>query len=297
MPGFTVSSTQEKTPFLERVIVIFRMVKFSHTIFALPVALMSTLIASGGWPPADKLFFIILAMIGARNGAMAFNRLVDIEFDRNNPRTMDRALPQGKLSPNQVKLFIVACSALFIGAAYCLGRLAFILSPFMLIVICFYSYTKRFTSYSHLFLGVALGLAPIGAWIGIRDSLSLIPVVLGLAVVFWVAGFDIIYACQDVEYDQNVGLHSIPQKFGLSRALCISAVFHLITILLLLWIKPLAQLGSFYSLGVLGVTSLLIYEHYLVRPHDLSRVDQAFCMVNAMVSIVLLFGTSLDYFL
>ena len=274
--------------------VILRMVKFSHTVFALPVALMSAFLASDGWPSMEKLLLIVLAMVGARNAAMAFNRLVDLEYDRANPRTRQRALPRGELSLRQVRLFIVACSALFIGAAYLLGRLAFILSPFTLLVLFFYSYTKRFTSCSHLFLGVALGLAPLGAWVGVRDSLSLIPLVLGLAVLFWVAGFDIIYACQDLDFDRRTGLHSIPRRFGLRGALWLSALFHLATAGLLLWVMFLARLGGYYFLGWLGVSVLLIYEHYLVSPADLSRLGKAFFLVNSLVSVVLCLGTLLD---
>jgi len=294
MSELAITFVQGKNTLWKKLVTILQMVKFSHTVFALPIALMSAFLASEGWPPTSKLVLIILAMAGARNAAMAFNRLVDMEYDRINPRTGNRALPQGKLSCNQVKVFIFACSALFIGSAYLLGRLAFILSPVALAIIFFYSYTKRFTAYSHLFLGVALGLAPLGAWVGIKDSLSLVPLVLGLAIVFWVAGFDILYACQDVEFDRQTGLHSIPQRFGIGPALRISAGFHLATVGLLLWVMSSAQLGFFYFLGWLGVTLLLAYEHYLVRPHDLSGLNKAFCSVNALVSIILFLGTTLD---
>ncbi len=286
---------KEKLPVWRKIVVILQMVKFSHTVFALPIALMSAFIASGGWVPTRRLVLIVLAMVGARNGGMAFNRLVDMKYDSLNPRTSERALPKGQLSQLQVCLFIFACSVLYFVSAYLIGNLAFLLSPVIIAVIFSYSYTKRFTTYSHLFLGIALGLAPVGAWIAIKDSIDLLPVVLGLAVVFWVAGFDIIYACQDADFDREIGLHSIPQRFGVGRALFISASFHLITAGLLFWVKSLARLGDFYLIGWLGVSFLLFYEHYLVRPNDLSRVNQAFCLVNAMVSVVLFLGTTLDY--
>ncbi|MBI5789370.1 MAG: UbiA family prenyltransferase [Candidatus Schekmanbacteria bacterium] len=287
----------KRSPGDAKIVTILTMVKFSHTIFALPMALMSALLAvSGGWPSAEKLILIVLAMIGARNGAMAFNRLADEKFDAANPRTKDRALPQGKLTRQQIWWFVIFCSLLFFAAAYFLGRLAFYLSPLALAIIFFYSYTKRFTHYAHIVLGISLGLAPMGAWIGIRDSLDLIPLLLGITVIFWVAGFDIIYACQDTEFDTRAGLHSVPQYFGVRRALIISAVFHLITLGLLYWIKTLAGLGIFYSLAWMSVAGLLTYEHCLVKPNDLKHVNQAFAIVNGMVSVVLFFGTLLDRF-
>jgi len=275
----------------EKTKIILEMVKFPHTVFALPMALVSAFLAVRGLPRWDKLLLIILAMIGARNGAMAFNRLADAKYDALNPRTKKRALPQGHISKFQVGIFIGACSALFIFSAYLLNPLAFWLSFPTLIIIYTYSYTKRFTPYSHLILGVCLGLAPVGAWIGITGNISAISIVLGLAVVFWVAGFDILYACQDIEFDQQVGLYSIPSYLGLSRALWLSALFHLIMFVLLIWLKYLAQLGIIYNTGLVLIGLLLLYEHYLVRPHDLSRINVAFCTVNGVISVALLFFT------
>ncbi len=277
--------------------ILLEMVKFPHTIFALPLAFMSALLAEApGLPPMGKLFWILVAMIGARNGAMAFNRLVDVRYDARNPRTSNRALPSGKLSRWQVWLFIIACILLFEVAAYMLNPLALALSPLALFIIFAYSYTKRFTAASHIFLGISLGLAPIGAWIGITGDVDTVPILLGAATIFWVAGFDIIYSCQDADFDRQVGLCSIPQKLGLGWALFLSATFHLITIGLLIGVKFAAGLGGYYTLGLVIVAILLCYEHLVVTPGDLSRVNQAFAMVNGWVSVVLLVATMLDCF-
>ncbi len=280
----------------EKTALILEMVKFPHTIFALPVALMATFLAARGWPAWDKLGLIILAMTGARNGAMAFNRLADAKYDAQNPRTAMRALPAGKLSDLQVIVFIVACSILFVCSAYFLGPLPFALSLVALAIIYTYSYTKRFTAYSHLFLGLCLGVAPIGAWIGIRGTIEALPVFIALATLFWVAGFDIIYACLDADCDQRAGLHSIPQRFGLRRALGISAALYGFMFIILVFIMYLGQLHLIYGFGLLVIGGLLAFQHIIVKPHDLSRANLAFCTINGIISLTLLLFTVADIF-
>ncbi len=280
----------------KRTALILDMVKFPHTIFALPVALMATFLAARGWPAWDKLGLIILAMTGARNGAMAFNRLADTKYDVQNPRTCTRALPAGKISSLQVTIFITICSTLFILSAYLLGPLPFALSPVALAVIYTYSYTKRFTSYSHLFLGLSLGIAPIGAWIGIRGRIEPLPLFIALATLLWVAGFDIIYSCLDADFDHRVGLYSIPQRFGLRRALQISAVLYALMFAVLVLIMYLGQLHIIYGFGLLVIGGLLIYQHIIVKPNDLSRANLAFCTINGIISMVLFLFTVTDLF-
>jgi 4-hydroxybenzoate polyprenyltransferase len=278
----------------EKTKLILEMVKFPHTIFALPMALMAAFLAAGGWPAWEKLGLITLAMIGARNGAMAFNRLVDAKFDAQNPRTRNRALPAGTISAPQVIIFVIVCSALFFFSAYLLGPLAFALSPVALGLIFGYSFTKRFTPFSHIVLGLCLGLAPVGAWVGIRNKIELLPLLITLATLLWVAGFDIIYACTDVEFDRRVGLHSIPKHFGLRGGLFISAVLHVFMFGVLLWIMYLGQLGLIYGIGLVIVGGLLIWQHMIVKPHDLSRADQAFFTVNGFISIIIFLFTAGD---
>jgi 4-hydroxybenzoate polyprenyltransferase len=233
-------------------------------------------------------------MIGARSAAMAFNRLVDWQFDAANPRTQNRALPQGLVSQSYVIAFIFGASMLFVFAAYHLNNLSFLLAPIALAIVFFYSYTKRFTALSHLFLGLALACAPIGAWIAIRGDLTAIPLMLGLAVGLWVAGFDVIYACQDVDFDRKTGLYSLPQRFGIRQALITSALMHVGTILLLVWIMHGCGLGWLSYVGVLIVAALLVYEHSIVKPDDLSRVNTAFFTINGFISILLFVITTID---
>ena len=273
------------------------MIKFEHTVFALPFALMAAMLAAGGVPSWPVLLWILLAMVGARSSAMAFNRLVDYEFDRRNPRTASRALPAGLLTPVQVWLFVLATTALFFLAAWRLNPLALALSPVALAVIWGYSFTKRFTSLCHVFLGLAIGIAPSAAWIAVRGSLDWAPVLLTAAVVLWVGGFDVIYACQDVEFDRSTGLRSLPARLGIGRALALSRLMHVATVLLLLALPQLAPLGVVYYAGVAVVAALLAYEHSLVKPHDLSRVNAAFFTVNGFVSIGLLLFTAADLLL
>ena len=280
----------------EKVRVFFNLVKFSHTVFALPFALTSAFVAAGGVPPLATLMWILLAMVSARTAAMAFNRLVDADIDAQNPRTADRALPRGTVRRREVAGLIIVSGAIFVFAASRLNPLCFALSPVALIVILGYSYLKRFTQWTHVFLGVALAIAPIGAWIAVRGQFGLFPVVLGLAVVLWVAGFDIIYACQDVEFDARHRLFSFPQKYGLANALKLSALLHLGAAAALLSLVSFPSLGLLYLIGVLIVSALLLYEHTLVKPHDLSKADSAFFTVNGLIAIVLMCFAIADLF-
>jgi len=270
------------------------MIKFEHTVFALPFTLLSALLASGGWPSAYKLLWILVAMVGARSAAMAFNRITDCRLDAENPRTRMRALPIGQVSLGFASGFTMFSSLIFVLAARQLNPLCFSLSAPVLIILFAYSYTKRFTHFSHLVLGLCLGLAPIGAWIAIRGDIHLTPLLLGLIVLLWTAGFDIIYACQDVDFDRHRHLFSIPSRFGIHRALKISSSLHAFMLLLLLLLIMLENLSWISLAGVGLVTCLIWYEHHLVRPEDLSKVNQAFFTVNGYISILLFLVVGLD---
>jgi 4-hydroxybenzoate polyprenyltransferase len=273
------------------------MIKVEHSVFALPFALISALVAAKGLPQWRILLWIVIAMISARSCAMAFNRVSDLNFDRQNPRTKNWPLAAGLLSARFVLLFIFICSSIFIYAAYQLNHLAFLLSPIALLIIFFYSFTKRFTALSHWFIGLALGVAPMGAWVAVRGTIEFLPAWLSLAILFWTAGFDLIYSCQDAEFDRNHNLHSIPSRFGIPTALMLSNLCHLITILLLCIFGYQAGLHLWYFAGVGIVAILLFYEHTLVGPNDLSRVNEAFFTVNGLISVLLLVFSSLDLYL
>ena len=268
--------------------IILDMIKFEHTIFMLPFAIMSAFIASEGFPAPDKIGWILVAMVGARSCAMAFNRLADAKIDKANPRTAIRAIPTGKIGKKEVWVFTLVSAALLVFAAYKLNQLAFALSPVALAVIMGYSYTKRFTSLSHLWLGISLSIAPIGAWIAIKGRFDWTPMLIGLAVLLWTAGFDIIYACQDLDFDRRHGLYSIPTRLGIRGALWLSSVLHVVTVAILIAIMPLTDFGLLYLVGVGIVSVILIYEHVIVKPNDLSRVNLAFFTLNGMVSLVLM---------
>ncbi|MFN8006497.1 MAG: UbiA-like polyprenyltransferase [Terriglobia bacterium] len=270
------------------------MIKFEHTLFALPFALLSAILAANGLPPFPKLGWIVMAMVGARSAAMTFNRIADWKIDAANPRTRNRALPAGLLSRAFAIAFTVAMSLLFMLAASRLNRLCFWLSVPVLLILFFYSYTKRFTNYSHLVLGFCLGMAPMGAWIAIRGEISLTPLLLCLIVTLWTAGFDIIYACQDTEFDRGRNLYSVPKRFGVKAALSISTGLHAFMLLLLLFLLHLEALGWISLLGIGIVAALLVYEHRLVRPDDLSRVNAAFFTVNGYISLLLLVALGID---
>ena len=282
------------TGLLKRLRIVLEMVKFEHTIFALPFAFLGALLAVRGMPRPAQIGWILLAMVGARTAAMAFNRLVDLPFDARNPRTANRALPKKQVTKGFVVACVIVSSALLIFAASRLNRLSLELSPVALGIVLFYSLTKRFTWWTHLFLGLALACAPIGAWIALKGTLTLTPLVLGLAVVLWVAAFDLIYSCQDVEFDRGEPLYSIPKRFGVAASLWISAALHLIMVgilALLFWREGLG-ITSFLGLGV--VAALLAYEHTLVRPADLSRANTAFFTINGWISVLLFVTTMVD---
>ena len=263
------------------------MIKFSHTLFALPFALYSAVLAAEGWPSAATLTKIVIAMVGARSAAMAHNRLADRRIDAANPRTASRALPSGTLSVGFVRTFLVVAIVVFLGAAASLNRLTLLLSPLALGLLLLYAYTKRFTALSHLVLGLCLALAPVGAWIAVRGSVSALPILLGLAVLFWTAGFDVIYSLQDEEFDRRQGLRSIPALLGARGALVVSALFHLAMAVLLLAVWRVSGSGTLLLVGIGATVAALVYQHAIVRPGDLSRVDAAFFTANGFVSIAL----------
>ncbi|HEY1657536.1 MAG TPA: UbiA-like polyprenyltransferase [Candidatus Sulfotelmatobacter sp.] len=273
-------------PVLHNLRVTLEMIKWEHSIFALPFALCGAMLAASGLPTAHQLFWIIVAMVAARSAAMAFNRLVDATIDAANPRTQMRALPAGHLSPAFVSTFVVVSCAVFVLASWQLNRLAFVLSPVALAVLLLYSYTKRFTRFSHLALGFALGIAPAAAWIAVRGSLDPRILLLTAAVMFWVAGFDVLYACQDFDFDRNAGLHSIPRHVGIRNALWIARGFHVVMLILLLALLPAFGLGKLALAGVVAVLLLLLYEHSLVKSDDLSRLNAAFFTMNGVISVV-----------
>ena len=264
------------------------MIKLEHSVFALPFALLGALLAARGWPTGQQLFWIVVAMMGARSAAMSFNRLIDRRIDADNPRTATRALPTGALSVGFVYGFAVISSAVLIFAAHQLNPLAFQLSPAALAVLYVYSYTKRFTILSHFVLGFCLGMAPAAAWIAVRGALDPGILLLTAAVTLWTAGFDILYACQDVEFDRRVGLHSVPQRWGIARALQVSSGLHIAMLLLLLWLAQLSDLGWISLAGLMITAALLIYEHQLVKPADLSRLNAAFFNTNGWIGMLLL---------
>ena len=273
--------------FIRKLNIVFADIKIQHTVFALPFAVMSAFLAAEGMPDWDKLLWIFAAMFGARNAAMAFNRIADAQLDRLNPRTRDRALPSGKASVRQYWFFLTVSTALFVFAAFMLNRLAFYLSPVALLVVFGYSFAKRFTSFSHLVLGLAIAIAPVGAWVAIREEISFLSLLLGTAVMFWLTGFDIIYSCLDVESDRKNKLRSIPERFGVKVALRMAAVSHIIMVLFLLTLMISPLLGMTYGIGVALTAGLLWYEHSLVSGSDLSKVNVAFFNVNGVISIML----------
>jgi 4-hydroxybenzoate polyprenyltransferase len=273
-------------PILQNLRVTLEMIKWEHSIFALPFALCGAMLAAGGFPAAHQLLWIIVAMIAARSAAMAFNRLADASIDAANPRTRARALPAGHLTPAFVVTFVVVSSAIFIVAAGQLNRLTLWLSPVALAVLLLYSYTKRFTRWSHLVLGFTLGIAPAAAWIAVRGSLDLRILLLTAAVTFWVGGFDVLYACQDFEFDREAGLHSIPRFLGIARALWVARIFHLIMLSLLIALLWSFGLGKFAMVGVAVVAALLAYEHSLVSADDLSKLNAAFFTLNGVISVL-----------
>ncbi|MBC7807989.1 MAG: UbiA family prenyltransferase [Akkermansiaceae bacterium] len=293
----TTAPDAPRTP-LAKLCVVLEMIKIEHTLFALPFALLGALLAAKGVPSLTQIVLICLAMVGARSAAMAFNRLVDRDYDAKNPRTSGRAIPAGLLSVPFVTGFTIASSALLIGASALLNPLALLLSPVALALVFFYSLTKRFTAWSHAWLGVALAVAPVGAWVAVRGSLTeWTPFLIGAAVVCWLIGFDIIYALQDVDFDKESGLNSVPAKYGAQNALLIGRFAHASMIGFLVLVGSAAHLGAWYYVGV-GLAALLIaVEHAIIHPDDLRRLNIAFFNVNIAVSMGLLFFTALDVLL
>jgi 4-hydroxybenzoate polyprenyltransferase len=273
-------------PLLRNLKITLEMIKWEHSIFALPFALCGAMLAAGGWPAWRPLAWIIVAMVSARSAAMAFNRLADASIDAANPRTATRALPVGQLSSAFVSTFVVIACSVFIFAASQLNRLTLWLSPVALAIVLLYSYTKRFTRWSHLFLGLALGVAPAAAWIAIRGSLDPRILLLTAAVTFWVGGFDVIYACQDFDFDRGHGLHSVPRFFGIRNALIVARAFHLIMLGLLIALVIVFGLGKVAVVGITAVAALLAYEHSLVRHDDLSKLNAAFFTMNGVIAVV-----------
>lgn len=273
-------------PVLHNLRLTMEMIKWEHSIFALPFALCGAMLAANGFPTLHQLIWIIVAMVAARSAAMAFNRLADATIDAANPRTSTRALPAGHLTPAFVTTFVVVSSAIFILAAGELNRLALWLSPVALAVLLLYSYTKRFTRWSHLVLGFALGIAPAAAWIAVRGSLDPRILLLTAAVTFWVGGFDVLYACQDFDFDRQSGLHSIPRFLGIRSALWVARGFHVIMLLLLVAVLWSFGLGRLATVGVIVVAALLGYEHSLVSANDLSKLNAAFFTMNGVISIL-----------
>lgn len=273
-------------------------IKFEHTVFALPFALISLLVAAGGHPAPNTLLWVLVAMVGARSAAMAFNRLVDRRLDAANPRTSDRHLPQGTVSVAGAAVFTLLGAAVLVLAAWRLNALCLALSPVALLVTLGYSYTKRFTALSHLVLGLGLGIAPVGAWLAVTGAFAPFPLWLSAAVMFWVAGFDTIYACQDVDHDRQAGLHSLAARLGTGRALVLSRVFHVLAIACMAAaFRRAAPLGPVSLAGVAVMTGLLAWEQALVRGGDLRRLNRAFFEINSWVGMVLLAVVIVDLYL
>lgn len=262
------------------------MIKWEHSVFALPFALSGAMLAAAGWPSIAQICWIVVCMVSARSAAMAFNRLADAKIDAANPRTATRAIPAGVLSQRFVAMFVVVSCAIFVTAAGQLNRLALLLSPLALAVILLYSYTKRFTRWSHIVLGFGLGIAPAAAWIGVRGSLDSRILLLTAAVTFWVAGFDVLYACQDVDFDRANALNSIPQAWGIPRALWLARTLHVLMLGLLIALVLSFGLGKIAIAGVAIVALLLGYEHSLVSSNDLSKLNAAFFTMNGVISVV-----------
>ncbi len=281
----------------EKIVLYLRMIKFPHSIFALPFAFTGALMAAEGIPPLGKIFWITLAMVGARSGAMGLNRIIDRNIDRANPRTRNRELPQGAIMVSEAVLFSVVSFLVFIFAAYMLNPLCLKLSPIAIAVLFIYSYTKRFTWTTHFVLGLALSAAPLGAWIAVRGTFDVEILPITVAIIFWLAGFDIFYALQDIEFDKSHGLFSIPRRFGIRKSLLLARIFHLIALSLLLFSGILFKLGNFYWLGMMVVAGMFIYEHSLVKENDLSKLDIAFFNMNGYISITVFVFTLLDYIL
>ncbi len=273
------------------------MIKFEHTVFALPFALVSLLLATKGHLTWHLVLWVVVAMVGARTGAMGFNRIIDAEFDRRNPRTRNRAIPAGRISRRSALIISLTAFGLFVIAAAMLNTACLLASPFAIIVLIGYSYTKRYTSYSHLVLGFAISGAPLGAWMAATGTVSIPAIILSIAVLCWIAGFDILYSLQDVEFDRKTGLHSIPAAVGIAPALWISRLLHFLSIVFLASLAKLLPTGALYLIGVAAVGGLLVYEHLLIHPNDLSKINTAFFTINGLISMMFLAFVMVDTYL
>lgn len=285
------------TALLDKIKTLLEMIKFSHTIFAFPFALMGAILASlasGQAPTIAQIVWICVAMVGARSGAMGLNRIIDARIDKDNPRTAERHIPAGKISLTEAWVFVAVSFAILLLAAWMLNPLCFYLAPVVFFFFALYAYSKRFTALAHVVLGICLAAAPIGAWIALRGDVGWQVLVLGLAVLFWVGGFDIFYALQDLEYDREKGLHSIPSKLGIKHSLLLVKVFHGMMVFLLLLLLIGTGLGWIYFIGVLAVSAMLVYEHRLVKPDDFSRIDAAFFNMNGYISVTIFAFTLID---
>ena len=277
--------------------VTLEMIKWEHSIFALPFALTAAVLAANGWPAWRVLIWIVVCMVSARSAAMAFNRYADAELDAANPRTAMRALPAGTLSRGFVGGFVVLSAVIFLAACAMLNRLTLELAPLVLVIVLGYSYMKRITRWSHLVLGLALGIAPSAAWIAVRGTLDVRIMVLTAAVLLWVGGFDMLYACQDFEHDRSVGLRSVPQAFGLDRAFMLARLMHLAMLGMLVWLSVLFGLGRVAWVGIFLVAALLLYEHSIVSPRDLRRMNAAFFTLNGVISVIFFVFVAADVLL
>jgi len=283
--------------FLSRAVLYLRMIKISHSIFALPFAFTGAVLAASGIPSFHQILWIALAMIGARSGAMGLNRIIDRNIDKANPRTQNREIPSGKIKVFDAALFTVISFALMVFSAYQLNTLCLWLSPLAIAVLFIYSYTKRFTWLSHFFLGFAISGAPLGAWIAVRGTFDFEILPLCIGVVFWLAGFDTLYALQDIDFDKRHGLHSIPKRFGIDKSLLLARIFHSITVFMLVLTGMFFGLGISFWIGIILVVGMLVYEHSLVKPTDLSKLDIAFFNMNGYISITVFVFTFISVML
>jgi len=274
------------------------MIKFEHTIFALPFAFMGALVGSvtvnGELPSWGQIGWVLVALIGARSAAMALNRMIDAAIDAKNPRTASRAIPAGLLKVGEVIVFTIVSFGLLIGAAAMLEPLSFVLLPIAVFMLVFYSFTKRFTWLCHVVLGLTIALAPLGGWVAVTNTLDLTALIFYIAVASWTAGFDIVYACQDYEFDKKEGLHSIPVRFGIARSLMIARAFHIVTAAGFVALFFLTHLSWWYFVGVIAALALMIYEHLIVKPNDLTRLNTAFFTMNGTLSVVVFAFTLID---
>ncbi|WP_136806155.1 UbiA-like polyprenyltransferase [Desulfosediminicola flagellatus] len=276
---------------LKKIGILLEMIKFKLTIFAMPFAFTGAFLAGRGLPDWKVFLWIILAMAGARTCAMGFNRIVDRKFDGANPRTEARAIPAGEVSMVEASAMVVFAGLIFFFACYSLNPLTLALSPVALFLTLFYSYTKRFTALCHLVLGVALAFSPLGGWVAVKGSLVGYPWVLSLGVLFWVAGFDTIYACLDADFDRKIGLHSLPSRIGKKRAFRLAGLFHILAFAFFTLTGLYAQLNVFYFIGIILTAGALLYQHKLVNPEDLSRIHVSFFSMNGFISVALFFAT------